>query len=391
MSDPNYPFLKPESDGNVLGQLAHFRVVRLLGEGGMGYVFEAIDERLRRTIALKVMKPQVAAGPDREARFLREAQALAAVRHPNVATIYEIGVDAGVPFLAMEKLSGQTLESRLADLKPMSVEEILSMGAEISDGLKAIHDAGIIHRDIKPANIWLEKEKGIAKVIDFGLAQADDWTLRKNTSGNVAGTPQYMSPEQVRGEPLTEQSDLYSLGVLLFHALSGRMPHDEPDVHRQLAAIVARAPTKLADAKKDLPIPLCRLVDRLLAKDLTSRPKSADEVRAELIVLRNERLAFRQAGTSLNLILGKVSRFIVSPVTVTTVASILLPACVVFASAGWIWRPTIVHNKVDVTVPALTLELPSLRNVSPALRRQVEIPLTGQHGRVFGLATCPRA
>ncbi len=388
MIQASYPFLKPHADAQALGAISHFRVIRLLGEGGMGFVFEAVDERLHRTVALKIIKPHLAEQDEGESRFLREARSLAAVRHPHVATIFEIGVDNEVPFLAMERLFGQTLEDRLAYSEPLTIEEILRIGAEVSDGLKAIHGAGLVHRDIKPANIWLEQGTSLTKVIDFGLAQTDVMTARKKSTTSIAGTPHYMSPEQARGEPLTEQSDLYSLGVILYRALSNKLPHEARDPLRQLAAIVALTPKPLMEQKKDLPQRLCLLVDNLLSKNPKDRVASSEYVRGELIAIRDERLAFRQARSSLSLLRQKFSRFLTSPVTLATTASVLFPAAIVFAATHWIWSPTLEDETSAVTVE--TAPKPAVPNFSPAIRHEVQVPLMGQTGKVFGITNRPK-
>src|SRR5439155_2301481 len=191
-----------------LGRLGPYRVLKVLGAGAMGVVFQAEDPDLQRLVALKVMRPSLATSAEFHRRFLREARLAAAIDHEHIVTVYQVGEDRGVPYLAMKMLQGETLEDRL-ERPPgrMPLPEVLRVGREIAEGLAAAHERGLVHRDIKPANIWLEGKKLRVKVLDFGLARLatdsgsaadhDDGPLTHE--GAIIGTPSYMSPEQGRG------------------------------------------------------------------------------------------------------------------------------------------------------------------------------------------------
>jgi serine/threonine protein kinase len=201
--DPNLTaFLAPPQSDGELGRLGKYRVLKVLGQGGMGVVFQAEDPRLRRVVAIKAVLPGLAGSASVGQRFLREAQAMAAVKHDHIATIYQVDEERGVPFLAMEFLQGESLEERLQREEKLSVAEVLRIGREMAEGLEAAHAIGLIHRDVKPANVWLEAPRSRVKILDFGLARPASQDAGITQEGTVLGTPAYMAPEQARGEPL---------------------------------------------------------------------------------------------------------------------------------------------------------------------------------------------
>ncbi|MFO0823626.1 MAG: protein kinase [Gemmataceae bacterium] len=286
-----YPFLLPAAGPGEIGRVGHYRVLHLLGAGGMGMVFAAEDIALRRYVAIKVMHPDLAADPSSGLqRFLREARALGGVKHQNLVTVYQAFQDRGTVFLVMELLQGESLDSRIHGLEPIELPEILQIGHEIAEGLAALHEHGLIHRDIKPANIWLETKvkggKGNAeqkatfqvKILDLGLVRSVDEEKGLTATGMVMGTPAYMSLEQVRGQQLDHRTDLFSLGCVLYAMCTGYPPFMADDPITQAALLVAGSPTPVYELNPAIPKPLSDLITKLVAKKPADRPASAIEV-----------------------------------------------------------------------------------------------------------------
>ena len=278
----DYPFLAPPEGPDEMGRLGNYLIRKVLGTGAMGIVFEAQDLHLRRLVALKVMKPSLAAHADFHRRFLREAQLAAAIDHEHIVTIYQVGEDRGVPFLAMKLLQGEALETRLNRSGRLPLAEVLRIGREIAEGLAAAHAQGLVHRDIKPANIWLEEDRKRVKIVDFGLARGTGADAHFTHSGAVIGTPSYMAPEQANGEEVDGRCDLFSLGSLLYRTSTGRLPFDGKDTMTVLTALATKTPAPPNKIVPRLPPALSNLVMRLLSKERDKRPQSAREV-VELI------------------------------------------------------------------------------------------------------------
>ncbi len=270
--------LAPARGAEEIGWLGRYRVLRVLGAGGMGVVFEAEDGQLQRRVALKVIRPALAGSPTARQRFLREARATAAVEHEHIVTVYHADEDRGVPFLAMPLLKGETLESRLQREGRLPLTEVLRIGRETAAGLAAAHEARLIHRDIKPSNIWLEGKAGRVKILDFGLAQAADESGKLTGSGVIAGTPAYMAPEQARDEPLDPRCDLFSLGCVLYRLATGALPFRGTTLAQVLRSLELDQPRAPRDLNAELPPALADLIAQLLAKDRTRRPASAEVV-----------------------------------------------------------------------------------------------------------------
>ena len=290
--------LAPAEAAGEIGRLGGYRVLRLLGRGGMGAVFEAADDRLGRRVALKVMLPSLAAKASARQRFLREAKAAAAVEHDYIVPIYQTGEDRGVPFLAMPLLAGETLDDRLKG-GPLPAADVLRVGREVAEGLAAAHAAGLVHRDIKPSNVWLERTAAGAfkrvRILDFGLARSATGADGLTQSGAVLGTPAYMAPEQARGEAVDARADLFSLGVVLYHAATGRRPFPGSDTFSILTALATTEPTPAARVNPAVPAGLSALVARLLSKNPAGRPASAGAVADELARLAGS--SAREAAT----------------------------------------------------------------------------------------------
>ncbi len=286
-SPPELPFLAPPQQTDEIGRLGAYRVLRLLGQGGMGAVFLVEDPALQRHLALKVLLPQHAASAEAKARFVREAKAQAAVEHDHVVTIHQIGEDRGVPFLAMPLLKGQTLGDALQANPHVPVAEAVRIARETAEGLAAAHERRLIHRDVKPGNLWLEGSRRRVKVLDFGLARPPSGSepagLEPVTqTGAVVGTPAYMSPEQARGERVDARTDLFSLGCVLYQMLTGRRPFTAPNVTGVLIAVTTETPPRPATLNPSITPELDSLVMRLLAKNPAERPPSAEAVVEEL-------------------------------------------------------------------------------------------------------------
>lgn len=241
----------------------------------MGEVFRARDSRLKRTVALKVMKKKIAATPSSRKRFVEEARSMAAVHHDNVATIFEVGIHRNMPFMAMEMLQGQPLDVSIKGTKRFHPDDVLRVAKEVARGLAAAHQCGIIHRDIKPANIWIEEPTGRAKILDFGLAIAGANLDHLSPRGSVVGSPGYLAPEQARNEPVDDRTDLYSLGVVLYQMCDGELPLRSDTISGQLIAIICHEPAPLGERNADVPGPLRELIHRLLSKEPRDRPSSA--------------------------------------------------------------------------------------------------------------------
>ncbi|QDU18392.1 serine/threonine-protein kinase [Urbifossiella limnaea] len=280
--DATATFLSPPQAADEVGRLGPYRVLKELGRGGMGAVFLAEDTTLKRRVALKVMLPHVA-GDAARARFLREARAVAALKHDHVVTVYQAGEENGVPFLTMELLAGKTLDEWLRPDRRATPAQVLTIGRQIAEGLAAAHAAGLVHRDIKPANIWLEAPKGRVKLLDFGLARgAGGGDPGLTGTGDILGTPAYMAPEQARGQPLDHRCDLFSLGCVLYRMATGRVPFQGDSAYAVIVAVASEEPVPPRAVNPDVPPALEALIESLLAKDPAGRPASAAAALAEM-------------------------------------------------------------------------------------------------------------
>ncbi len=268
--------------------LGPYRIKRMLGRGGMGCVYLATDEQLNRTVALKTLNQNFAEDDEARVRFFREARAAAALKHENIVTIYQVGEDQGTPFLAMEHLEGKSLEEWLRPDRRANVAQTFSIGKQIARGLAAAHAAGVIHRDIKPANIWIGSN-GRIKILDFGLAYHAAGNLTKLTQdGALLGTPAYMSPEQARGEPVDERSDLFSFGCVLYRMVTGRLPFQAEGIFGVIAAITSEQQLSPRVVNPAVPESLSSFIDKLLKKSREDRPVSADAVVTSLRKLETD-------------------------------------------------------------------------------------------------------
>ena len=274
----NYPFLLPPVEPDEIGRLGNYRVLDLLGKGGMAYVFLAEDAGLRRRVALKIMKPELEGDGDAGQRFAREARLMAAVKHEHLVTVFQVGQESGVVYLAMELLRGETLEGRAARLGPAPAKDLPRLGREIAAGLAEMHRHGLVHRDIKPSNLWLEAPGEHVKVLDFGLARFIDDDAGFTREGVIVGTPGFMAPEQARGDKVDARSDLFSLGAVLYGLATGARPFPGKNTMAVLTALAVSDPCPARELNPNLPPALSELIDRLLAKAPEDRPASAEDV-----------------------------------------------------------------------------------------------------------------
>jgi serine/threonine protein kinase len=272
-------FLDAPREAGHLGRLAHYEVTEIVARGGMGTVLKAIDEKLGRVVCLKVLAPQIAASERARERFIREARAAAKVRSEHVVTLYAVEEYRGHPYLVMEYVAGRSLQDELDCRGSLSVEEVVRISIEIAEGLAAAHAEGLVHRDIKPGNVLLEGQR--AKLTDFGLARAVD-DARLTREGVVAGTPEFMAPEQARGEAVDHRADLFSLGSVMYAMCSGHSPFQALGSLAVLRRICEDKPFPVQALNPSIPDELVRIIDSLLAKDPAQRPPSAAKV-AELL------------------------------------------------------------------------------------------------------------
>jgi serine/threonine protein kinase/Tfp pilus assembly protein PilF len=290
----------PLSAGAKLGT---YDILAPIGAGGMGEVYRAMDPRLQRSIALKVLPDGMARDPERLARFQREARAVAALNHPHIVTIFSVEESGGIHFLTMELVEGQPLD-RMITANGLPVRQIVDIAIALADALCAAHEKGIVHRDLKPANIMVTGE-GRVKVLDFGLAKdvrsagSDDLTrtsIHQTQAGMVMGTPAYMSPEQLSARPLDHRADIFSLGVVLYEMATGKHPFVGHSSAELISSVLRDTPPSLTGIRSDLPTGLVLIIQRCLQKDPSQRFQTARDVVKELQALANRSSGSSAAG-----------------------------------------------------------------------------------------------
>ena len=264
----------------MIGQtISHYEITAKLGEGGMGVVYKAEDTKLKRAVALKFLAAHLLQDEEARERFHREAQAAAALDHPNICTVYEIDEAEGETFLAMAFIEGRTVKDKISD-RPLKLEEAVDIAAQTAEGLKAAHQRGVVHRDIKPANLMLTEEDQV-KIMDFGLAQLAEQS-RLTKASTTLGTPAYMSPEQAERRPTDRRTDMWSLGVVLYEMVTGRLPFGGERQEAVLYAISNQEPEPVTALRAGLPMELEFIVGKALAKDPAERYQHVEEMIVDL-------------------------------------------------------------------------------------------------------------
>ena len=258
-----------------------YRILELLGEGGMAFVFKAKDEQLERNVAIKTLKPIYISDSNFVSRFKREAQTAANLNHPNIVQIFDWGVEENEPYFVMEYVEGTTLSSVLAKNKRVNISDALYIGSQVSAALHEAHENNLVHRDIKPGNIMITPG-GKIKVTDFGIVSIQDEDSDITKSGTILGTANYISPEQAQGLPVSKQSDLYSLGVVLYELISGKTPFDGDTPISIATKHLTEKPKPISELINDIPTGVEKIVLKLLNKKQINRYKSAEDLRAAL-------------------------------------------------------------------------------------------------------------
>jgi serine/threonine-protein kinase len=261
----------------MVDRIGHYRIVAELGRGGMGIVYKAHEESLNRFVAIKVLGEHLTEDPGHVERFLREARSAASLNHPNIVQIYAVSEEGGRHFFAMEYISGRSLQQILRSSGPLDPIQVAKIALQTASGLRAAHEQGIIHRDIKPANLLID-DRGLVKIADFGLALVAGGVSRLTATGMFMGTPGYLSPEQCLDQDPDHRTDIYSLGVTLYEALSGKVPFTADSPLALLRQIVEVEPPDLGDLKPDVDPELRTIVARMMVKDRDLRVSSCAEL-----------------------------------------------------------------------------------------------------------------
>ncbi len=336
-------FSQNDKQSNLVGkEISHYKIIRLLGSGGMGEVYLAEDTKLQRQIALKVVTSQFESDTERLRRFKKEARAVSALNHPNIITIYSIEETDNGSFIATEFIDGQTLRERISE-KPLHWQDAVKIAIQITGALKTAHSVGIIHRDIKPANIMIRRD-GIVKVLDFGLAKLngpisrDAETIDQTAPNRLLGTINYMSPEQALGEEVDERTDIFSFGVVLYEMLSGSMPFAGPSDAAIYNATINKVLPPLSKSNDSIPRELDEIVKCALEKDRTRRYQTFSELRADLKnILRDSQTdSFDSTATKLQM----------RPINTTKIVAsrsrrplwLLAPVILLIAAAAVYWK-----------------------------------------------------
>ena len=338
-----------------IGQIIkeRYEITQLLGEGGMSYVYKAIDKQLQRTVAIKTLKPNYVEQEKFVERFKREAQTAANLNHPNIVQIFDWGI-GDEPFFVMEYIEGNTLTSIIANKRTISMNDILFIGAQVSSGLQAAHSKGLVHRDIKPGNIMITPE-GKVKVTDFGIVSLQNEESDITKTGSILGTASYISPEQAQGKPVSKESDLYSLGTVLYELITGRPPFEGDTPIATATKHITDKPEKLSTYRANIPKGIENAVLKLLHKYPKDRFKNAEDLRAVLLQQKTQLQAIQTQENLVDLTSPKIKyRF-------------TLPALIISLSivVGTIWTLTRIFDGLPVDGGTqIVVEVPDLTGSS---------------------------
>lgn len=270
-------------------KLGRYQIHELIGQGAMAKVFKAFDPEINRTLAIKILQSELARSEDYRTRFLREAHGAGGLSHPNIVTVFDVGESDAQPYIAMELVDGESLSDVLRRKEPLPLKDVVEIGIQLARALDYAHKKGIVHRDVKPGNIMMIRGTCTIKVADFGICRIESGDATQHTRmGDVLGTPNYMSPEQVLGGKLDYRSDLFSAGVVLFQLLTGALPFEGETLVGVAMRIVKSDPVSIDKLRPDLPLSLRRIIDRALRKPPEKRFQSGEELAQALIAVARE-------------------------------------------------------------------------------------------------------
>ena len=338
-----------------IGQIIkeRYEITQLLGEGGMSFVYKAIDKQLQRTVAIKTLKPVYVEQEKFVERFKREAQTAANLNHPNIVQIFDWGI-GDEPFFVIEYIEGSTLTSIISKKKTLSISDILFIGAQVSSGLQAAHSQGLVHRDIKPGNIMITPE-GKVKVTDFGIVSLQNEESDITKTGSILGTASYISPEQAQGKPVSKESDLYSLGTVLYELITGRPPFEGETPIATATKHITDKPEKLSSYRQNIPKGVENAILKLLHKYPKDRFKNAEDLRALLLQQKNQLQSIQTQENLVGLTNPKVKYRFTLPVLAISLSIVI----------GTIWTLTRIFDGLPVDGETqIIIEIPDLTGSS---------------------------
>ena len=349
-----------------IGQIIkeRYEITQLLGEGGMSYVYKAIDKQLQRAVAIKTLKPNYVEQEKFVERFKREAQTAANLNHPNIVQIFDWGI-GDEPFFVMEYIEGNTLTSIIANKKIVSMNDILFIGAQVASGLQAAHSQGLVHRDIKPGNIMITPQ-GKVKVTDFGIVSLQNEESDITKTGSILGTASYISPEQAQGKPVSKESDLYSLGTVLYELITGRPPFEGDTPIATATKHITDKPEKLSTFRGNIPKGVENAVLKLLHKYPKDRFKNAEDLRAILLQQKNQLQALQTQENLVDLTSPKIKYRFTLPaliISLSIVVGTILTLTSIFEGLPVDGGTQVVVEVPDLTGSSQTEALNDLQNL----------------------------